>query len=408
MNRHHLSHGGVAALAITLATILAACSSPPAVPSVNRQLVQTPEQQSISFGLEDVANPEQDWAAVSQRLDEAHVNMVSLAAGRVEWVAFDWSAHPEAVAEPGRDHLAHAIAGTAQGPDGEPRLVDLLIDGLIPSWIERDPSVAGVDADGSFAQYTPSATAIHDGPVGDRFIELVEELARRYEPDQITFTELKFNDETYGADDAALYRKMTGEQDWPRLVDGSIDEEAPEIGAWRSEVLADFLDRAAAVLDDVAAETGKRPGLAMDVLINWDDPSAGRPDAGLGYSQLARPADRLVFWAYLGLEERTPADLEAVTATLIRSGLPADTFTMSVGLWDEGPAADAAATGGSQAAISPQVMADAVRAARAHGVTAINVTPYTLMTDEHWAALNEVWTQLPPTSLPTSPPAESP
>lgn len=396
------------ALAVVLATTHTACSAEPTAPSVNRPLVQAPAQQSISLGIEDVADREQDWDAVRRRLEDAHVNSVSLAVGRAEWVAFDWSAHPEAVADPGRDHIAHAIAETARTPDGEPRLVDLMIDALIPRWIENDPSVAGVDADGSFAQYAPSASAIHDGPVGDRFIELMEELARRYEPDQITFTELKFNDETYGADDAALYRQMTGEEDWPRRADGTIDEEAPEIGAWRSEVIADFLERAAGVLDDVAAETGKRPNLAVDVLINWDDPAEGRPDAGLGYSQLARHADRLVFWAYLGLVERTPADLEAVTATLLHSGIPTDTFTMSVGLWDEGPSADETTSGSSQAAIPPQDMADAVRATRAQGVTAINVTPYTLMTDEHWAALNEVWTQLPPTSLQTSPPAPSP
>jgi hypothetical protein len=394
------------ALAALLVATSTACSREPS--AVNRPLVRSTTQQSVSLGFEDVADPKKDWGPVRDRLDQAHVNAVSLAVGRAEWVAFDWAAHPDSVADPGQDHLARAIGETARTPDGEPRLVDLLIDALIPNWIERDPSVAGVDTDGSFAKYASSATALHDGPVGDRFIELLEEVARRYEPDQITFTELKFNGQTFGADDAALYRKMTGARDWPRKADGSIDEQAPEIGAWRSQVIADFLDRAATALDKVAAKTGKRPNLAMDSLINWDDPAAGRPDAGLDYSMITQHADRLVLWAYLGLDERTPADVKRVTAALAQSGLPADKLTISVGLWDEGPAAGSAVSGNNQAAISPQDMAGGVRDAGTNGITAVNVTPYTLMTPEHWTALNKVWTQLPPTGRPSSRPAASP
>jgi hypothetical protein len=402
MNDRHIRRAMMTVAVTALATTLAACSDP-VPPTVDRPLVKANAVQSISFGIEDIADPDQDWDAVTQRLDDAHVNMVTLAAGRVEFTAFDWDAHPETAAESGRDHLAHAIDRLASGPDDQARLVDLLIDALIPRWIEEEPAVGGVGTDGKRSQYVPSATAIHDGAVGERYLELVEELARRYRPDKITFTELKFDDETFGDDDAALYRKMTGEHDWPRLPDGSIDEDAPEIGAWRSQVLADFLDRAGAVLDDVAAETGKRPSLVMDVLIDWTNPTEGRPDAGLSIPLLAQHADELVLWAYLGISDRTPADLEALTAALAGSDLPADKLMVSVGLWDHG-----APTG----SIPPQLMADAARAARTNGITSVNVTPYTLMTPEHWSALNEVWTQLPPTRSSASPsagpPAESP
>ncbi|WP_129788853.1 hypothetical protein [Promicromonospora panici] len=382
-----------------LASALATCSGP-VPPTVDRPLVRAPDMHSISFGIEDVADPEQDWDAVRQRLEAVNANAVTLAAGRPEFVAFDWDAHPETAAESGRDHLAHAIAETARGPGDEPRLVDLVIDALIPRWIENEPSVAGVAEDGSRSRYTPSASAVHHGPVGKRYLELVGELARRYQPDQITFTELKFDDETFGDDDAALYREMTGAHDWPRLPDGSINEEAPEIADWRSRVLADFLDRAGDVLDDVAAETGKRPTLAMDVLINWEDPEAGRPEAGLSYPLLAEHADRLVLWAYLASDNRTAAELETVAAALADADAPADGFTMSVGLWDH--------RAGPRGRISPQDMAGAVRAVQAHGITSVNVTPYDLMSDAYWAALSDVWTELPPTSpSPESSPAGS-
>jgi hypothetical protein len=374
---------------LTGLTVLGGCTSDPIPPTVDRPLVQADEVHSISLGIEDVTDTEQDWDAVRERLDAAHVNMVTLAAGRIEFVAFDWDAYPDAVAEEGQDHLARAIDELAEGPDGELRRVDLLIDALIPAWIEKDPSVAGVGEDGSRSRYTPSASAIHDGPVGDRYLELVEELARRYQPDQITFTELKFDDETFGEDDAALYREMTGEDDWPREADGSIHQDSPKIGEWRSQVLADFLDRASTVLDDVAAETGKRTNLGMDVLINWDDPATGVPDAGLSYPVLAGSADRLVLWGYLGIGDHSPQELEQVTAALARSDIPMERFIVSVGIWDHSEADDS---------ITPELMADGVRAASTNGVTSVNVTPFILMTPEHWSALDQVWTTLPPTT----------
>ncbi|GAB3167231.1 hypothetical protein GCM10027059_27680 [Myceligenerans halotolerans] len=390
--------GATVALATALAVPLSACTADPTPPTVDRPLLVAPDFQSMSFGIEDIVDPEQDWDAVEERLDDAHVNAVTLAAGRVEWTAFDWPDHPEVAAEPGRDHLAHAIDNLAHGSDDEPRFVDLLIDALTPAWIARDPAVGGIGADGEPAVSQPSATAVHDGPVGDRYLELLEELARRYEPDQITFTELKFDDETFGDDDAALYREMTGAQDWPRRDGGSIDTEAPEISAWRSRVLAGFVGRAATVLDEVAAETGRRPSLAVDVLVDWDDPHAERPDAGHDYGLLARHADRLVLWAFVGIprRNRTPDDVDRLTAALARSDVPIDSFTVSVGLWElEG---GRASTIEEQAKITPGEMTGALRGARTNGVTAVNVTPYVLMTDEHWTALSEVWTRRPPTS----------
>lgn len=400
--------GTAAAVALSLAASLAACTSDPVPPTVNRPLLTAPDFQSVSFGIEDIVHPDQDWDVVEQRLTDAHVNGVTLAAGRVEWTSFDWPAHPEVAAESGRDHLARAIDQLARAEDGEQRFVDILIDALAPGWIAQDPAIGGVRTDGTRSIHQPSASAVHDGPLGDRLLELLEEIARRYEPDQITFTELQFDDETFGDADAALYREMTGARDWPRLEDGTIDEDAPEIGAWRTQVLADFLDRASDILDEVAEETGKRPALATDVRINWRHPSWGRPDAGHDHNVLAQHVDRIIFWAFVGLSlpHRRPEEVERVTAALARSDIPLDDVTISVGLWRKVPGEVKRPAIKEQATISPEEMAEALRAARTHGVTAVNVTPYVLMTDEHWAALDEVWTRLPPTH-PSSTPVPS-
>ncbi|MEN0072326.1 MAG: hypothetical protein AAGC63_15215, partial [Propionicimonas sp.] len=265
-------------------------------------------RQAVSLGIENIVNP-QDWAGLRAEVDDAHVNVLHLASGRVEWTHFDRGAHPEVAAEAGSDHLARAIDELGTLPDGTPRGIDLVIDALVPEWIRKDPSIAGQDAAGSRARYMASAAALHDGAVGDRFVELARDLAVRYRPTQITFTELAFDDETFGAADLALYRRMTGEKDWPRDGSGRIDEESGRIDAWRSQVIGDLLARVRRALDEVTPQVGHRVQLAQDVLVDGDDPAAGRPDAGHDYRQLWQVVDKVVAWVYFDSGDRPAGEV---------------------------------------------------------------------------------------------------
>ncbi|MGC3995150.1 MAG: hypothetical protein QM779_13720 [Propionicimonas sp.] len=347
-------------------------------------------RHSVSLGIEDIVLDADEqaahWSALRSDLDEAHVNVLHLSAGRVEWTAFDWAAHPEVAADSGTDHLAEAIAALTPMANGGTRKVDLLIDALVPSWIAADPSIAGVDAKGKRATYTPSASAIHDGEVGDRYVELARDLSVRYRPTEITFSEFMFDNETFGADDLALYQRMTGAKDWPRTRSGAIDEDSPLIGAWRSEVLYDLLARVRQALDEVTDQVGHRVELGTDVLVNWDDPTAGRPDVGDDYDVLYGAVDRIILWGYFGTEGRTPADFGNLGAALQASKVPTERFAVSVGLWsgeDE------------QSVITPAELAEAVGVATSAGLTSVNATPVTLMTQAHWDALAGVWTSWP-------------
>ena len=76
-------------------------------------------RQSVSLGIENIANP-QDWDDLRSKVDRAHVNVLHLCAGRVEWTAFDSAAHPEVAAESGSDHLARAISELGTMPNGTP------------------------------------------------------------------------------------------------------------------------------------------------------------------------------------------------------------------------------------------------------------------------------------------------
>lgn len=337
--------------------------------------------RSLSVDFDLVVDPATDWAALAERFDEVGANGVDLSAGRVEFTPFDWEAHPEAAAEPGTDHLARAAQALGTASDGTRRQVSLIVDAYVPRWIAQDPSLAGVAADGTRASDGVSATQLATGPVGDRIVEYVAAVGERYLPNRIALTEVFLDVFSYGDDDLALFRRMTGEADWPRTASGVPDEASDLVAAWRSDVIVGLLTRVRAALDDVRGGLGAQIELAMDVRLSWEDPARGVVASGQDYAALLTVADRLVVWAYVGTDH-APQDVEAATAALAAAGYDMARFTMSVGLW---------ASVDPAVAIPAATMAPTVVAAATHGVTDVNVTPVSLMTDEYWSALRDVW-----------------
>ena len=349
-----------------------------------------PDDLAVSLGFEDVAATT-DWDAVRAGLEQVGATSVHLSAGRVEWTAFPWPGHEDAWSAPvadedGRDFLAEAL--DAVGDRG----VVVTIDALVPRMIAEHPSLAGVTAAGERSELFASASALATGEVGEALVEMAGYLAETYDVEGVTFTELMFDDATFGDDDAALYREMTGEADWPRLPDGGIDTEAEEIGLWRSQVLADLLGRAR------EAVAGGDVEVAVDVRADWDDPVHGRAESGHDLAVLAPSLDRIVVWNYPGLAGRTGRESELLTRGLVAGGIDPATVTMSVGLWASGAEggvvdddADLASSQGSDAVLSPAQMAEAALWSGTHGVTSVAVTPRSLMTPEHWEALAAAW-----------------
>lgn len=338
----------------------------------------------MSLGFEDVANPDTDWRRVERNLNTAGANTVYLSAGRVEFTPFDWPAHPAAAAEPGRDYLGAAIQALRRDGTGRQRTINIVVDTLVPVWIKRDPSIAGVDASGKRSEYYASASALYGGPVGDRIVEYVGEIARRYRPNEISLTELMLDGGTFGSTDLRLFRRMTGRRDWPRTASGQIDETDRAIGMWRARVLAHLVSRVRSEAHRVDRGTGRRILVGIDAEVNWDTPAAGRPDVGDDYDILAHAADRIILWAYIGVDGKRPRDISRLTQALNRD-LPTEAarFTVSIGLW--GP--DDSTTH----VVSPVTLAAAVQNAETNGITSVNVTPMSLMTPAHWRALREVW-----------------
>ena len=180
------------------------------------------------------------------------------------------------------------------------RKITLTVDLLIPGWISTNPGLAGINFDGTRSTDFASVTALTTGPVGERLVEFVAEVTKRYRPDAVALTELMFDNNTYGGDDRDSYMLASGATDWPRLANGDIDVEHPSIASWRSGALASVVARAAAAAHSNGAT------LDMDVRAPWDDPAGDRPESGHDYTLLASAADRLVLWNYFGLNDKEP------------------------------------------------------------------------------------------------------
>lgn len=333
-----------------------------------------PRERAVSFGFEDIVGESPDWDRFGDRLARCNANAVNLSVGRVEWTAFEWVAHPDAasslVSETGRDFVAEAVAGLRPHLPRNHTLT-LTIDTLVPALIAEDPALAGIAPDGEPSESFASVSALSGGIVGDRIVQLAEEICARYDPDRIALTELMFDDSTFGADDLASYRSFTSRADWPRRPDGRIETQDPTLGQWRSQALTSLLGR----VQEVAKAHGV--GLDMDVRASWMDPHGNRALSGHDYDLILSQADRITVWNYFALNSRLPQYGAELTRSL--SERHPGRFVMSTGLW------------ALEGVIASYELEESLAAVAGAGADAVSVTPASLLTGGHWDALERVW-----------------
>jgi hypothetical protein len=342
----------------------------------SRSSVTPRSERSISFGFEDVVTDRPRWEEYARRLHEVGATAVSLSVGRVDWAAFPWTRYPEEsssmVRTTGRDYVAEALTALGQGPGGR-RAVTLTIDALAPRLLATMPELAGTDAVGGREELFASVSALEDGEVGRRIVAMTAEICARYRPDRVALTELMFDSHTFGPRDRESYQRAARRQDWPRTADGEIDTGHPSIGRWRSQAIASLLDRVA------AAAAGYGVAVDMDVRAPWHDPAGDRPLSGHDYGLLLASCDRLTIWNYFGLNDMDPA-YGAEVARSLATRFPGR-FVMSTGLWGPG-----------DAPVPAEDLARSLAAVQEAGSGAVSVTPASLMTDAHWAAVAGQWT----------------
>jgi len=338
-------------------------------------------ERLVGIGYEDVVASSRSWSQVSATLDEMGATGVTVSVGRPEWTAFPWPDHSASWSAPvrtsGEDYVAKAVDVLKEDGNGRRRSITLTIDVLAPRRIAQRPELGALATDGTRSTEVLGPAALV-GEGGEQIADLCGAVARRYDVDRVALAEL-FVESGYGPDDLEVFRRMTGEQDWPRDASGAIDTAAESLGAFRSAVVTDVVRRCAAQVHP----TGK--AVDVDVRANWTGPGS-RPDSGHDYAELLETADHLTVWNYFGISQQDPSYSRQITKSLADSVGAArlDRVTMSVGLW-AGQGDD------SREVISPEQLEEGLLESATNGLTSVSVTPLSLLDDSHRRAVARTW-----------------
>jgi hypothetical protein len=305
------------------------------------------------------------------RMKSVGINMVALGAGRAEWTYFKWAGHENVwsndVKDTGSDFLMEDSTRFGQWAH-----VDAVVDVFAPNYILAHPDKAAISVDGVHSANLVSTTELVHGAYGQQLLDMIEYIAANYPVDSISITELYYHRDGYGPDDKAAYLAASGNTDWPRNADGTINTFDPSIGNWRSHELDTYLDRAVAL----AHAHGKQ--LFFDVELSLENLNYLTNEHGTNYKLVLEHMDRIVVWGYYGVDNYPPEYLCQVAKFLTQ--FPQDRLILSIGLWDDN---------GQE--VSPQSFRTAMQSILAGGVVNIWVTPSLLMNDADWQVLADFW-----------------
>lgn len=315
-----------------------------------------------------------EFADYQERLCDSGVNTVGVSVGRLDWAYFRWAGQEARWSSPlkgsQRDPVAEALQALASCPAIQH--ASAIIDVFAPLYIADHPWAAAHDVDGKLIPHQVSTVELAQGDFGDELVEMVSYIARQLPVQSITLTELFYYHEGYGATDLASFKRYSGLDDWPRRRGGSIDVDHPQIGRWRSQLVASFVERAA----EAAHRHGKQ--LFVDVRVPWGDLSDRGRKQGQEYGLLLKHADRLVLWVYYGLNDYPPSYMRDVAAAY--RGFGEQQLILSIGMWSRG--------GG---AILPAELEAGLSASTGSALRDIWVTPASLISQAHWNELEAAW-----------------
>jgi hypothetical protein len=350
----------------------------PLVTSTSTSL-QSPVPEPAASGIRvmrveypDYASSRSEVPAWTQKMKAAGINMVALAAGRVEWAYFKWAGHTDdwasAVTDTGIDILADDSSIYGQFAQ-----VNAVIDVFAPNYILAHPDKAAINVLGQPSKYVVSTAELVNGVFGQKLLDMVGFIAANYpHVNSISITELCYRIDGYGSDDLALFKAATGRADWPRQSNGQVDIDDPSIGNWRSAVIGQFLGRAAVI----SHQYGKQ--LFVDVGVSYDNLDLMSNNRGQNYNVMLQNVDKIIVWDYFGEDGYPPEISENIARYLTQFGL--DRVILSIGLW-----------GAAGTTVSATDFQAAIQASQAGGMPNIWICPGSMMTAAHWQALAALW-----------------
>jgi len=326
---------------------------------------------AMRLDFPDISNSRSLVEILEQRMKSVGVNMVALGAGRAEWTYFKWVGHENVwsndVKDTGIDFLLDDSTRFGNWAN-----VNAVVDVFAPNYILAHPEKAAVSVDGIPSANLVSTTELVHGAFGQQLLDMIDYIAANYPVDSISITELYYHRDGYGLDDKAAYMAYSGNSDWPRYLNGTINTFDPSIGNWRSHELDTFLDKAVAL----AHAHGKK--LFMDVEISLENLSYLTNEHGTNYNLVLEHMDRLVVWGYYGVDNYPPEYLQEVAHFLTQ--FHQDKLILSIGLWDD-----------NGQAVSPESFRTAIQSVLAGGIDNIWITPSLLMNDANWQTLADFW-----------------
>ncbi len=320
----------------------------------------------------DYANSRGEVPWWEQQMKASGINLVALAAGRVEWTYFKWAGHEadwsSAVSSTGIDILADDSATYGQFAS-----INAVIDVFAPNYIAAHPDKAAINVLGQPSPNLVSTAELTHGAFGQMLLDMVGYIAANYpNVGSISITELSYRIDGYGPDDLALYTAATGRTDWPRQSNGQVNIDDPSIGNWRSAALGEYLGHAAAI----AHQYGKQ--LYMDVGVSVGNLSLMTNNQGTNYNVMLQNIDKIVVWDYFGEMGFPPTYSQDIAAYLTQFGL--DRVILSVGLW-----------GASGTTVTATDFKTAIQSAQAGGMPNLWICPGSMMTTDHWQDLKGLW-----------------
>jgi cellulose synthase/poly-beta-1,6-N-acetylglucosamine synthase-like glycosyltransferase len=314
-------------------------------------------------------NPSDAIGSIFARKQADAVSRVAIGAGRYEWNFFAWRGHEDTWSNDQRIYRGDLFADAVRSVQRKGRRSVAIVDLYAPLYIEHHPQMAARDGDGLASTEQVCFTDLVAGEYGKRLKEMVIYLARSYDIDGISLTELAYQRFCY--DDRCLrsFNQVTGETGWPRrFLTGGIDRDNRTIGIWRSTLLARYLHD---IADSVHAY-GKK--LYLDVPIDYTHLAREGLASGLFYPGLLQFADALIVWDYFYLEERSPRSSEDVARFFVDRYGP-ERIILSIGLW------------GKEKPVNAGELSDAISSSLLGGAQNLWITPNHMVTQTHWEGI---------------------
>lgn len=311
------------------------------------------------------SDPKDAVRSVLESETASYVTQVAVGSGRYEWNFFRWKGHEDTWSNDQKFSASDLLEDATEKIHSEGKKVVVIVDMYAPKFISSEPKFAAIDIDAAPSTEQVCFTELVAGEYGKMITEMVTYLAKNYDIDAISITELEYHRYCYDARCLQLFRQETQRNDWPRtFFRNSIDRNAQIVQEWRSQLLSQWL----AQLADSTHVYGKK--FYVDVPVHYAQLENQAKESGLYYPYVLGVADGIVVWDYFYLEGRSPKTSRKV-ASFLTARFDPEKVIISHGLW------------GTSKPVSPDELSKAVLYAIEGGAMNLWITPNHLLTREH-------------------------